>query len=56
MNPNVPGLPDWPNYGDEGTLLEIGFTGSIGTTPDNFRQEAMEYLNNNPVTLALQPM
>ncbi|KAH9816019.1 lipase [Melampsora americana] len=56
MNPNVPGLPNWPNYGEEKLMLQIGALGSEGTTTDTYREEAMQYINDHPTSLAMIPV
>ncbi|EGG02518.1 lipase [Melampsora larici-populina 98AG31] len=56
MNPNVAGYPDWPNYGQDRQMLEIGPNGSKGTIIDDFRQEAIQYINDHDSDLALRPL
>lgn len=55
MDPNVEGYAHWPNYGEEKALLLIGAHGSTGTTTDDYREEAMAYLNDRASTLSLTP-
>ncbi|EGG03717.1 lipase [Melampsora larici-populina 98AG31] len=56
MNPNVPGLPEWPNYGKDRLMLQVGVFGSEGTTTDTYRQEAIQYLNDHSTSLAMIPV
>lgn len=51
-NVNNGGLPNWPKYTNDGKdTLEIGFN-SLGTTKDDFREEEIQYMIDNPSVIA----
>ncbi|EGF99072.1 lipase [Melampsora larici-populina 98AG31] len=60
LDPNVPGLPRWENYGGpsgtddfKGNVLQFQSSGSTGTIPDDFRSTQINYYLDNLKTFRL---
>ncbi|KAI9616593.1 hypothetical protein H4Q26_010991 [Puccinia striiformis f. sp. tritici PST-130] len=47
LNPNHPGLSEWPTYDKGGQNLIIDQHGADGVKPDDFRKEAIEFYLSN---------
>ncbi|GAA5869147.1 hypothetical protein JCM1840_004306 [Sporobolomyces johnsonii] len=53
LDPNVPGYPFWPKYGNNATLLEFKSNATSSIVPDTYRAAALAYISSKSDTFIL---